>query len=246
MSDSLYGAPDSPLVPAAAKAPTLLEQIEGVFTAPKALFERLHRAPSWVPALLVGVTLAVLITVAWALKVDVDAMIRPALESNPKISPDQVDSIIQMQSRFILPFGLLGSLIGIPVITLIAGLIYWGFGAWQREGEAAPTFLQGLSAAAVVGLVRIPDALVIFFLCLFKPVGGHRPDQLTPFSVGYWIHAASPKVSALLYQLNVFNIATFVLLYLAMRHLLKAKPLGAALTVAVMVGFSLLGVAFAK
>lgn len=246
MSDSLYGAPESPLVPAATKPPSLLEQIEGIFTAPKALFERLHRAPSWVPALLVGVLLAVAVTIAWALKVDADAMLRPVLERNPQLSPDQVDNIIQMQSRFMLPFGLLGSMIGIPVITLIAGLVYWGLGVWQREGEAAPTFLQGLSAASVLGLVRIPDALVILFLCLLKPVGGHRPDQLTPFSLGYWIHTASPKLAALLYQLNVFNLATFVLLYLAMRHLLKAKPLGAALAVAVMVGLSLLGVVFAK
>lgn len=244
MSEQLYGG-EAPQ--AKAKAPSLLEQIEGVFTAPKALFDRLSAAPSWVPALILAVVLGLVVAIAWGLKVDVDAMLRPMMEANPKIPADQVDNIIQMQSKFILPFGILGVLFGIPIVSIIAGLINWGLGrGFTEPGAQAPSFLQGLSAAIVPSLVRLPDTLIIIAMCLLKPVGGHRPEQVAPTSLGYYIHAASPKLQALLYQLNPFIIANFVLAYLAMRHIVKAKPLGAAISVGIWICFVLLGVAFAK
>lgn len=244
MSDQLYGG-EAPQ--AKAKAPSLLEQIEGVFTAPRALFERLNKTPSWVPALILAVVLGLVVAIAWGLKVDVDAMLRPMMEANPKIPADQVDNIIQMQSKFILPFGILGVLFGIPIVSLIAGLINWGLGrGFTEPGAQAPSFLQGLSAAIVPSLVRLPDTLIIIAMCLLKSVGGHRPEQVAPTSLGYYIHVASPKVQALLYQLNPFIIANFVLAYLAMRHIVKAKPLGAAISVGIWICFVLMGVAFAK
>ncbi len=244
MSETLYneGAPQ-----AKPKAPSLMDQIEGVFTAPKAIFDKLNAAPSWIPALGLAVIIGLAVAIAWGLKVDVDAMLRPMMEANPKIPADQVDTIIQMQSKFILPFGILGVLFGIPIVSVIAGLINWGLGRGFTEGGApAPTFLQGLSAAIVPSLVRIPDSLIIFAMCLLKPIGGHRPEQVAPTSLGYYLHVASPKLQALLYQLNPFIIANFVLAYLAMRHIVKAKPLGAAISVAIWIGFVLLGVSFAK
>ena len=247
MSDSLYGAPNAPLAPASPKPPSLMEQIEGIFTAPKALFERLSKAPSWVPALIVAVALGLVVAISWGLKVDTDAMLRPILESNPKVTPDQVDQIIQIQSKFILPFGVLGVLFGIPIASVIAGLINWGLGRGMTEpGAQQPSFLQGLSAAVVPSLVRLPDTIIIIAMCLLKPVGGHRPEQVAPTSVGYFVHVASPKLQALLYQMNPFTIASMVLLYLAMRHTVKAKPGGAAIAVGIWVAFILLGVAFAK
>lgn len=244
MNDTLFheGAPQ-----AKSKAPSLMEQIEGVFTAPRALFDKLNAAPSWVPALILTVVIGLAVTIAWGLKVDVDAMLRPILEANPKIPADQLDTIIQMQSKFILPFGILGVLFGIPIVSLIAGLINWALGrGFKEEGAAVPTFLQGLSAAVVPMLVRIPDSLIIFAMCLLKPVGGHKPDQVAPTSLGYYLHVASPKLQALFYQINPFIIANFVLGYLAMRHIVKAKPLGAAISVGIWILLILVGVAFAK
>lgn len=247
MSDSLYGAPESPLVPAATKPPTLLEQIEGIFTAPKALFDRLHRAPSWVPALLLTMVLAILVTVAWGLKVDADAMLRPAMERNPNLSADQIDQAIQVSSKFILFGGLFFSLVGIPAFVLLGGLINWALGRGMGEpGANPPSYLHGLSAAVVPGLVRLPETLIILAICLLKPIGGHKPDQVAPTSLGYFIQTASPKLQALLYALNPFTVAGLVLTYLAMRHVVKARPAGAALVVGIYVAFMMLGVAFAR
>lgn len=247
MNDSLYGAPQAPLAPARPQPPSLLEQIEGVFTAPKALFERLRQAPSWVPALILALGFGLIVAIVWGLKVDADAMLRPILEANPKIGPDQIDQIIQMQSKFILPFGILGVLFGVPIVSVIFGLINWGIARWQSEpGESPATFLQGLSTAVVPSLVRLPDTLVVIVMCLLRPVGGHKPEQVAPTSLGYFVHAASPKVQALLYQMNPFTIASMVMLYLAMRHTMKAKPAGAAIVIGIWIGLILLGAAFAK
>lgn len=245
MSESLYGG--NPAPQAKIKAPSLLDQIEGVFTAPRALFDRLSQAPSWVPALLLAMVLGLVVAIAWGLKVDADAMLRPMLERNAQLSADRVDQIIQMQSKFLLPFGILGVLFGIPVFTLLGGLINWALGRGLTEpGANPPSFLQGLSAAVVPSLVRLPETLIIIVLCVFKPVGGLKPDQVAPTSLGYFLHSASPKLQALFYALNPFSIASLVLLYLAMRHTVKAKASGAAIAVGIFVLFMLLGVAFAK
>lgn len=245
MNETLYPGDQAPQ--AKIKAPSLIEQIEGVFTAPRALFERLNQAPSWVPALLLAMVLGLGVAIAWGLKVDADAMLRPILESNSKISPDQVDQIIQVQSKFLLPFGILGVLFGIPIISLLAGLINWGLGRGMTEpGANPPSFLHGLSAAVVPSLVRLPETLIILALCIFKPVGGLKPDQLAPTSLGYFVHTASPKLQALFYALNPFTLASLVMLYLAMRYTVKAKASGAAIAVGIFVLFILLGVLFAK
>ncbi|HXC16045.1 MAG TPA: YIP1 family protein [Holophagaceae bacterium] len=244
MSDALYG---DQTPQAKAKAPSLLEQIEGVFTAPRALFDRLNKTPSWVPALLLAVALGLIVVIAWGLKVDADAMMRPGLERNPQMTADQIDTAVQMGSKFILPFGILGVLFGIPIFTLIAGLINWGLGRGMTEpGANPPSFLHGLSSAVVPSLVRLPDTLIVIAVCLLKPVGGLKPDQVAPTSLGYFIHTASPKLQALLYALNPFTIASLVMLYFAMRHTVKAKTSGAAIAVGIVVLIILLGVVFAK
>ena len=82
---SLYGQEPSPS-PAPAKAPGLVDQILGVFTEPTALFKRLNLAPSWAMAATASAVMAVVLTLVWGFKVDVDAMLRPILEANPKIT----------------------------------------------------------------------------------------------------------------------------------------------------------------
>lgn len=229
------------------KAPSLLEQIEGVFTAPRALFERLNRTPSWLPALILSMVLGLIVVIAWGLKVNADAMIRPGLEMNPNMTADQVDQAVQMGSKFILPMGILGVLLVAPIVTLLAGLINWGLGRGMTEpGANPPTFLHGLSAAVVPSLVRLPDTLIITALCIFKPVGGLKPDQVAPTSLGYFIHVASPKLQALFYALNPFTLASLVMLYLAMRHTVKARASGAAIAVGIVAFFLFVGIAFAK
>jgi hypothetical protein len=230
MSDqptSLYG--DQP-EPPRAQAPGLMDQIVGVFTAPKELFQRLNKAPSWGWAL--GLTLAtgLIITVIWGLKVDADEMLRPMLERNPQIQAAQVDMIIEMQKKFILPFGVLGVLFGIPAVVALLALFYWLIGKALPE-EGAPTYTQALSAAVVPGLVKLPHALLLIVICLVRPIGGLTPDKIAPTSLGFFLHVESLKLQALFYSIDLFYLAEAFLAFLALRYIVRTKTAGALICV---------------
>jgi hypothetical protein len=238
MSDqptSLYG--DQPETPKP-QAPGLLDQIVGVFTSPVELFQRLNRAPSWGWALGLLVVGSLIITITWGLKVDVDEMLRPILERNPQIQSSQIDMIIEMQKKFILPFGLLASLFGIPIITALVALFYWLVGKGLHEGEA-PSYPQALSAAVVPSLVKLPHILLLIVICLVRPIGGLTPDKIAPTSLGYFLHVEGVKLQALLYSLDLFDLAAVGLSYLALRHLVRMKTAGALLCVLLPLAFSI-------
>jgi len=230
MSDqpsSLYGSqPEAPRP----QAPGLLEQILGVFTSPVELFQRLNKAPSWGWALGLIVACALVLTVIWGLKVDVDEMLRPILERNPDVPSGQVDLIIGMQKKFILPFGILGALFGTAAAMAIVALFYWLIGKALPEGEA-PTYPQALSAAVVPSLVKLPHMLLIAIICLVRPVGGLTPDKIAPTSLGFFLQVESLKLQAFLYTVDLFYLAEAVLAYLALRHLVRMKTAGALICV---------------
>jgi len=223
---NLYG--EAPVPEAKPKAPGLLDQIVGVFTEPVALFQKLRVAPSWAWAAGATAFMAILVTVVWGLKVDADAMIRPVLEANPKVDPAQYDMIIGMQKKFIVPFGILGSLFGVPIVVAIVAFIYWLVGKATAEGEP-PSYLQAMSAAAVPGLVMLPHSLAILAMCFAREVGGLTPDKLSPTSLGYFLHPENAKLWTLLNFADPFVIASWVMTWLATRHLLGLKASGATI-----------------
>ncbi|MDP1831873.1 MAG: YIP1 family protein [Geothrix sp.] len=244
MSDqptSLYG--DQPEGPKP-QAPGLMDQITGVFTSPVELFQRLNKAPSWGWALGVLIAGALVITVIWGLKVDVEEMIRPMLERNPGIQSSQIDTIIEMQKKFILPLGILSALFGTPAVMALVALFYWLIGKALPE-DTAPSYPQALSAAVVPGLVKLPHLLLMAVICLVRPIGGLTPDKITPTSLGYFLHVESLKLQALFYAMDLFYLAEAVLTYLALRHLVRMKTAGALICVllpmAFGIGFRLLG-----
>lgn len=244
MSDqpsSLYGhEPEAPRP----QAPGLVDQIVGVFTAPVELFQRLNKAPSWGWALGALLVASLALVVIWGLKVDVDEMLRPMLERNPQIQSAQIDMVIEMQKKFILPFGVLGALFGTPAIMALVGLFYWLMGKALPEGEA-PSYPQALSAAVVPGLVKLPHLLLVAVICLVRPIGGLTPDKIAPTSLGYFLHVESLRIQALLFALDVFYLAEAVLAYLALRYLVRMKTAGALICVllplVLSLGFRLLG-----
>ncbi|HJV21440.1 MAG TPA: YIP1 family protein [Holophagaceae bacterium] len=241
MAENPYSTPEAPLygggaAATAPKPPSFLEQVTGVFTEPTALFQKLRQAPSWVPAVISFCVLGILVTLVWGLKVDADAMMRPMLERNPNIPAAQIDTIIDMQKKFILPFGLLGAVIAPWIMTAFMAFWYWLVGKGTAEAEA-PTFEQALSAASVPSLVGLVHGFLMIVMALLRPVGGLTPEKLTPTSLGYFVAAESPKAVAALFALDIFAIATWCLTFLAFRHLLRLKPAGAVICTFLLVLF---------
>lgn len=241
---SLYGqeplqqAPQEP-------APGLVDQFVGVLTEPVALFQRLNRTPVFWGALLLITVTAVAATVIWGLKVDVDAMMRPALERNPALNADQIDSAISMQGKFILPFGVLGALLGTPIAIAFFALINWGLACLFPEGER-PTYKHAMSAVAVTGLLGVLRNVLVMVMCVLRPVGGATPEKLVPTNPGFFIHVANPKLQALLTSLDLLTIGSLVLGFLAMRHVLRGRSVAAWISTALGILATLVAVAFAK
>lgn len=205
---SIYGEEPSPAEQP--KAPGLFDQIIGVFTEPVSLFQKLNKAPSWAWAAGATAIMAIIVTIVWGLRVDMDAMLRPILEANPKIDSAQIDTIIEMQKKFIIPFGILGSLFGVPIVVAIIAFIYWLVGKATAEGPQ-PSYLQAMSAAAVPGLVMLPHSLAVLVMCFAREVGGATPDKLAPTSLGFFLHPENPKLLALLNFVDPFVIASFAM-----------------------------------
>jgi hypothetical protein len=234
-SSSLYG--DQPEVPQP-KAPGLIDQIVGVFTAPVELFQKLNKAPSWGWALGVLVVAALVVTVIWGLRVDVEEMLRPILERNPQVQASQIDMIIEMQKKFVLPFGIIGALFGTAAAMALVGLFYWLIGKALPEAEA-PSYPQALSAAVVPTLVRLPHTLLLIVICLVRPIGGLTPEKLAPTSLGYFMHVENLKLHAFLYSIDLFYLAEAVLTYFALRHLVRMKTSGALICVLLPMAFGI-------
>jgi uncharacterized protein YneF (UPF0154 family) len=219
----LYGNQPEPPRPA---PPGLVDQITGVFTAPGELFQRLNKAPGWGWALGAIIVASLVVAVIWGLKVDVEELMRPALERNPKIQAAQIDMVIDVYKKFILPAGIMSALLLTPAMMAALGLFYWLVGKALPQDQP-PTFRQAFSAAVVPSLVKLPLMLLIAVICLVRPIGGLPPDRIAPTSLGFFLHPESLRLQAALFSVELFRLAEAALAFLALRYLVRMKTAGA-------------------
>lgn len=241
-SESLYGENAK----AAPKPPgmKLGDLFVGLFTEPVETFKKLQPAPVWIGALVVLILTSVVVAGVWGFKVDVDAMLRPGFEANPKMTPEAIDQALSFMGKFFPYIAIVQTLIIIPIAVFVMALLYWLIGKGTAESEP-PSYVHALSAAVVPSLVMVPHSFLILVMAFIRPVGGLTPEKLTPSSVGFFVDVANPKLHALLYALDPFTIGSLVLGYFAFRHTLRLKTGGAiactALAVLISLGFRILG-----
>ncbi len=205
-----------------AQAPSLWQQMVGVFTAPTALFNRLAKAPRWGQAQWAVIVVAWLMIIAWGLKVDVDAFQRPILEQNSQLSANQINQTIAVSTRFILPMGIFSSSLRSLFSNLGMGMVFWLFALSTKEAKK-PSFLHALSAATVPNLVLVPYTLMMGAVCMVRGVGSQIPERLAPSGLAYYLQPENPKLYGLLAQVDPFILAYFLLLYLGVRHTMRLQ-----------------------
>jgi hypothetical protein len=240
-SPSLYGEqPEAPLEP----APSLLDQITGVFLEPKALFIRLRKRPTWWPALLTAVLIGLAAMLIWAWKVDFAEATRHQMERTQEVFhvniPDQAmdDAISKAQGKHPWLSAVSGAVLGTPFVYLIVALIVWGCAAMGRdEGEEAPSFAQAFSVTSVHYLVTLPSMLLAGLIALLRPVGGVNIQQLMPTCLSYYLSADSALVRGLIALVDPLWIFSFVVLALGMRHALRSRPWAVGLCLAIFAVF---------
>ncbi len=241
-SESLYGSSEKPGTPAPALG--LMDQFVGLFTEPVETFKKLNVAPSWIWALVVLILVNLVVVGVWGFKVDVDAMLRPGFEANPKMTQEQMDQAISFMEKFFPYIVIIQTLILIPVAIFFMALIYWLIGKAASEGEPL-SYIHALSATVVPSLVMLPHSFLILVMAFLRPVGGLTPEKLAPSSIGFFVNVANPKLHALLYALDPFTIGSLVLGFLAFRHTMRLKTGGAlactTLAVLITLGFRILG-----
>jgi hypothetical protein len=229
--------------PVGHQAPTLADQLLGVFTDPVPLFRRLGDHPRWGPALAAVLACALASGLVWAARVDADALLRPVLAADPRVPPEQLDALIAFQGRFLGVIQAVNILVMVPAMTFLLAGCFWL--AQRAANGPRPAFAQCLCAAAVPGLVAIPRFLLVILLCLVQEVGGRTPGQLSPLSLGAWLGPERSWLAALLSGFDLFSLASLVLLFLAARHTLRLRIPGAlacvAVTVALNAGLMVLG-----
>lgn len=241
-SESLFEPTGKP--EAKPKAIGLMDQFIGVFTEPVETFKKLQVSPSWVGALAVLILTSLVVAAVWGFKVDVDAMLRPGFEANPKMTPEIIDQTLSFMGKFFPYIAIIQTLIIIPIVVFFMALIYWLIGKAASEGEK-PSYVHALSATVVPSLVMVPHSFLILVMAFVRPVGGLTPEKLAPSSVGFFVTVANPKLHALLYALDPFTLGSLALGFLAFRHTMRMKTGGAlactVLAVLFSLGFRILG-----
>jgi hypothetical protein len=226
----------------------LMDILSGVFSEPVGLFKHLSKKPQWVGAMMLLVVMALLLGIAWACKVDAQTYTEEQLvRAMPQLSGAEFDRAVEMGAKFVRIGVVFQALLGTPIFLFIGGLVWWGIGMMSREDiNWRPTYMHGLTVAAVPGLVTVPYYLIGALMAILKPVGTLRQDQIIPSSLGFWLQTDNPKLSMLYSLLDIFLLASYVMLFLAVRHTLRAKPWGTALCVVLSLSLPIVGILFAK
>lgn len=233
--ESLYG--NEP-VPPAPQPPSLMDQAAGVFTEPVTLFQRLRATPVWGGAFALLLLLNAAVTLIWGARVDLDAFLRPMLEKNPKMTAEMIDHAIAGSSnKIIMIFGTIQMLVAVSVVFLLLALVYWIVAKVAPEEAGPRTYRQAFSATVVSSLVGLPKAVLLGIICALRTVGGLRPDQLSPTSLGFYLVPENPKLYALYCNLDLFTLAALGVTWLALRHTLRVKAGGAWAAVVILAAF---------
>ncbi len=242
-SPSLYGSESGGSPAPAAKPQGVLDQFIGLFTEPTVVFQRLRQAPSWLPALLVFMGVALLASLIWAAKVDQVAMTERRFEVmeqafKMQMPAEAVDKALDQVQTAKPPYvsAVLGTLLGMPFGYLLFAAILFAFAKFGGEDETT-TFRHALAATTVHGLVALPIPLLAGVMALLKDVGGAASyASLAPTTLNFWLQPENPWVRGALAVLDPFYLFSFVTLYLAARHTLRLKQ-GALIGLMILMGF---------
>jgi Yip1-like protein len=149
--------------------PGLSDVLLNLFVEPRTAFAAILKRPGgfWIP-IVASVVLNLAFTSIWVGKMEPQQFMRNELEQSgrlEKIPPDQVETVIEKQSRIIKPISLVSAVLAPPLVVLVLGGLFYFVYRFFYGGEV--TFAQSLAVVAwsslAVAVVTIPLLLVVFF-----------------------------------------------------------------------------------
>ena len=185
-----------------------------VFTSPGRTFASIAAKPTIAAPLLALILAGLLSSVVITPRMDMAGMVQEGIErSGREMPPEQVEKITGFYEKFKWPLALGGSLIGQPVFWLIATLLFWVI---LKLCGSDLEFLQAWSVALHAALPQSLLALLSIPVALTHSTIGYDEVKSGSFlksnPAAFLPKGASPVVTSLLSNIDVFTIWTIILL----------------------------------
>jgi hypothetical protein len=219
-----------------------------VFYAPSEAFTTLARVPTWGWAAIAGVVLTLVSSV----------ILMPATlhythiaqeQSLSQMSADQAaaarETMAKIPSLVYEIGGVVGAII-VPWLVWLVGASVFLIGAALGGGEARfkNAWVSAVNTYGVAAIGSIISAIIVA-LRGADNVNSTMDLYASP-SLAMLVHG-SPKVAAFLYAFNVFNLWYYVVVIIALEHMLKLSRIAAIVTVVILALLSAgVGALFAK
>ncbi|MFM8622374.1 MAG: YIP1 family protein [Holophagaceae bacterium] len=185
------------------------------------------RSDSWKWALLIQMAISLILVIVWSQKVDWQALIENAMQSNSRITPDMLDTVVSFQEKWGATFGIVGVLFGTPIVCFIFAALFWGIGRASFLTPEAPTYTQALVVTTYSGLAVSPKSLLAIIFCFLRPVGGLSPESLSPTTLSYWVSPENAKLKTFFMTLDPFMIFSLCIVYWGSLHVMGTSKRGA-------------------
>lgn len=185
------------------------------------------RNNSWKWALLAQMAISLFLVIVWSQKVDWQAFMENAMQSNSRLTPDMLDSVVRFQEKWGMVFGIFGVLLVTPIVSFIFAALLWGIGRQSFITPEAPTYSQALVVTTYSGFALAPKTLLAILFCLVRPVGGLGPESLSPTTLSFWIVPENAKLKALFTSLDLFMIFSLCMVYWGSLYVMGTSKKGA-------------------
>ncbi len=221
------------------------ERIAGVFFDPGATFASIVRKPDFVVPIGLIAFFAVIGGVLAGLRIDTAALMREALQNNPRMSPEMIEKQAKFMGGFMKVAFFCAPFFSIISLVIIAGIVFAAFKVFGGDGE----FPQALSITAYAWMpMMIKGVLGTVLLLAKKSISLDMLKNPIASNIGYFISMkAHPVLATFLSSFDLFSIWYLVLLtigFAAMSRFSRTKSAAIIVSLwAVVVFFQVAGAA---
>ena len=209
--------------------PNTIQRIIGVLSNPIPTFESIVQRPNILGPLLIFIIISVVSAVGVAMKADFDALAHEAIEANPNIPPDKVESSVGI-TKAIMKVSMYASPVLIVAILLItAGICLLAFRMFGGEGN----FSQALAVTTYAWFPRLIRGILGAIVMLAK--GSPSIYELQNPIMSNLGFLFDPKTQPVQYAigsaLDFFNIWSLVLMIIGLAAMSKLSKVRSAVIV---------------
>jgi hypothetical protein len=229
-----------------------LGRIVGVFFSPKSTFEDIVKKPSWLPAMVLEVVLAIVVCFCINQRMNWRDYVGQQIDKNPhaaQMSSEQKQQQIEMGAKYapisVYVFGVGGQV----VVVLLVSLVMWG--AYSLLGGVSTNFSTAFGITTHAFLTTLVNSPLFILILYLKPYG--TIDIENPLATNLAVvlpDEAAKWLVALCKSVDIFVIWILILLAVGFtavnpKKLKGSKPNTIAFTVWAAYVVIRVGIAFA-